>query len=306
MRMLIMGWLIALLLAWKAAPSWEEPGPESYGDELALSGLRYKKGLELIRTLYEKLLALDHHFSSLRTGQWVQSLGSPASYAALKSLSPPVGGDLHHPQLWATLLLDQWQSGALTPSAKEKEQLLCLLEFCVEMHADLRLIVYETAFLTRTNTQLQRSCEDLFGEYVQIIGYSQSLETCRKTDDWESVLIALDRHLDAMRRRRASGDPADAQRLLRDHINLEFAVDRLLNFLDDYQFHIQEGVQYYQKFQWILNNLEPGPACSDMLPASWTQLHGEIRQSLRSFDQAYQVPEFRGSKLKDLLYGFSD
>ncbi|MDV7400235.1 hypothetical protein RZS08_52965, partial [Arthrospira platensis SPKY1] len=101
-----------------------------------------------IRTLYEKLLALDYHFSSLRTGHWVQSLGNPVSYPALKGLSPPVGGDLHHPQLWATLLLDQWQSGALTPSEKEKAQLLCLLEFCVEVHADLRLIVYETAFLT--------------------------------------------------------------------------------------------------------------------------------------------------------------
>ena len=41
---------------------------------------RYKKGVEIIKIIYEKLLALDHHFTGMQTYQNVMLLSNPTTY----------------------------------------------------------------------------------------------------------------------------------------------------------------------------------------------------------------------------------
>lgn len=48
--------------------------------ELIVLKDRYRKSIELIKFLYEKILGLDHHFSSLQTHQNVQQLSNPHHY----------------------------------------------------------------------------------------------------------------------------------------------------------------------------------------------------------------------------------
>jgi hypothetical protein len=306
------GWFALLLLIWVSA---RYPAPAgSFPDQLELSEIRYRKGMELIRLLYEKILSLDHHFTAMRTGQLVESLCNPTAYEDVRAYlagqekqraKRGPGFGFENPYLAAAYLGAERQ---LAQGARQEEldDLACLIDFSLRIHADLHLILYETAFLLRSNEQLELECRELFTDYVAAIGYPQSLEDCRKNDDWEAVFRQLESHIQGMRRRMESKDPKDQERLLRDHVNLEFAVDRLLNFIRNYQAHIQRGSHYYFKFHLILEQRQPRPSCADRLPPAWGLLKGEIAQSIESFHQAYQVAEFKGSRMKDLLYGFSD
>ncbi|MBK8491195.1 MAG: hypothetical protein IPL49_09990 [Saprospirales bacterium] len=307
------GWIaIVLLLLGSGSDLRNSQMPQT--DELALSQMRFKKGLELIRLLYEKILSLDHHFSAMHTDQLVQALCTPGSYEGFRefmhasSRRPMPAFVFENPHLAAGFFLAEVhaQPGPTGMDAEAREQLFCLLDFALDINADLHLIYYETAYLIQSNSQLQQECLELFEDYTQVIGYTKTLDQCRNTDDWEAVFLALEQHIQSMRRRMETGAPADQQQLLRDHINLEFSVDRLLNFMRNYQVHIQQGGRYYQKFQLILDHHTLRAACQKNLPEAWMQLRFEINQSVESFHKAYEVPEFKGSSLKDLLYGFTE
>ena len=302
------GWIAFVFLLLGPRLDWNAQKAQT--DELAMSEIRYKKGLELIRLLYEKILSLDHHFSTLHTDQLVQTLCNPASYEIFReymhkhSSRPLPAFCVENPHLAAGFLLAEMQAQPATGEANDP--LFCLLDFTLRINADLHLIYYETEYLVRANNQLQQECRELFEDYTKVIGYTQSLDQCRNTDDWETVFLMLEKHILSMRRRMEGSGAADQQQLLRDHINLEFSVDRLLNFMRNYQVHIQQGGRYYQKFQLMLDHHIPYTTCQENLSEAWLQLLFEIDQSVESFNKAYEVPEFKGSSLKDLLYGFTE
>jgi hypothetical protein len=285
------GWVVGMLLlclSWSFTTR-DQPLLQSdltllSGDELSLSRLRYKKGLELIRILYEKILSLDHHFSGIRTEQYLRETGNPLAFTTFWEFAGEGKGK----------------------KSADIDKLACLLVFNMEVQSDLRLIAYETGFLTGANSQLLEECRELFAEYTRVIGYDLPLDQCRQADDWERVFRELDRHIEYIRQRQERRLPQETEQLLRDHINLEFSVDRLLNFLRNYQFHIQQGVLYYGKFKMILDSHLPAPPCAGGFPYQGVELRLAVEQALEAFHKAYQVPELKGSRLKDLLYGFSD
>ena len=55
-------------------------GDEDMILELDILAIRYKKGIELIKLLYEKILGLDHHFSGMQTYQNILLLSNPHTY----------------------------------------------------------------------------------------------------------------------------------------------------------------------------------------------------------------------------------
>lgn len=281
------GWVLGiflLCLSWSFSAHDRAEAKVFSGDELSLSHLRYKKGLELIRLLYEKALSLDHHFSGVRVDQYLRDSGNPASWAPFREFAAEMKAK----------------------KQLETDKLSCLLVFAQEMQTDLRIIAFETGYLAGANAQLLAECRELFAEYTRVIGYALPLDECRMTDDWERVFRALDSHIQSIRARQEKGLSEEFEQLLRDHINLEFSVDRLLNFLRNYQFHIQQGVLYYGKFKMILDSHQPAPSCVPVAPYRWEQVRLEVEKALEAFHLAYQVPELKGSRLKDLLYGFSD
>ncbi|MCB0644849.1 MAG: hypothetical protein KDC44_24555, partial [Phaeodactylibacter sp.] len=52
----------------------------AWNEEISLLKVRYQKGIDLIKLLYEKILSLDHHFAGMRTYQNVLLLSNPLSY----------------------------------------------------------------------------------------------------------------------------------------------------------------------------------------------------------------------------------
>ena len=51
-----------------------------YNSAFDISKIRYLKGLQIIRILYEKMLSLDHHFASVATFNEINNLSNPNHY----------------------------------------------------------------------------------------------------------------------------------------------------------------------------------------------------------------------------------
>ena len=51
-----------------------------------ISKIRYIKGLQIIKILYEKVLSLDHHFASIRTFNEINKISNPNQYPEFEKL----------------------------------------------------------------------------------------------------------------------------------------------------------------------------------------------------------------------------
>ena len=289
--------------------------------EIDLTKKRYKKGIELIKMLYEKLLALDHHFSSLNTFQNVNSLSNPNSYPEFQKTRELLEGRLKkdnnikvpsllsaNPYISTTFSLVASLIGGGNSKDRESDldDISCILDFTASMNAELATIFYETEFLKESNSALKDECLVLFLEYTKVVGYFTTLDKCRKEDDWEKLYESLDVFTARMAEDLAADGNSPGSKVYKDQINLEFSVDRLLEFITKYNSFISQGEKYYKKFKIIVSNYPNEAKCLDKLPPQFTQLQSDIDNSIYKFNEAYDVSELTGSKLKDLLYGFDD
>ena len=94
--------------------------------------------------------------------------------------------------------------------------------------------------------------------------------------------------------------------MLKQQINLEFAIDRLLDFINRYTTFINLGEKYYQKFLVIASNYQNESKCAGELPKTFTELRRDIEVSIEKFGTSYKLTELKGSKMKDLLYGIPE
>ncbi len=292
--------------------------------ELDLLKIRYRKGIDLIKLLYEKILALDHHFSGMKIYQNISMLSNPNSYPEfleVRSLLeqrlkkknllqlPPVLES--NPYLSATFSIVSAMLGEAEPKdrSQDLQRIACILDFTVSMNADLNVIRHETEFLQDANRQLKRDCERLFEDYAKVVGYFVSLESCRQNDDWEALYIKLDDFIAALQEQLVQN--ADFNYGMEPHfrrtlVNLEFATQRVADFIAAYSDFIRQGAQYYRKFDNIVSNYENEERCSDDLPKQYEDLHDDIRETIDKFQNTYNLPEIQGSRLKDLLYGMTN
>lgn len=284
-----------------------------------LTKIRYQKGLDLIRLIYEKVLGLDHHFTSIQTYQNITSLSNPNSYPEFQksksilekrlkrenALKLPIVLETN-PYLSPafSLITSMLGAGSTTERESELEEISCILDFTARMNSELATIFYETTFLKENNNSLKQECIDLFQEYVGVIDYHTPLDICRREDDWEKVEETLDSYMKTLEAEIAK-DPRST-RAIKQQINLEFAVDRLVSFIDKYNSFIEQGSKYYQKFEVIVSNYPNEENCKSKLPVEFDSLKRDIRYSIDRFNEAYNIAALKGSKLKDLLYGFSE
>lgn len=284
-----------------------------------LTRLRYKKGMELIRLLYEKVLGLDHHFSSLQTYQKIISLSNPNAYPEFQRTKVTLEKRLKRenalklPAILETnpylspafsLITSVLGSGSTTDREKDLDDISCILDFTARMNSELSTIYYETEYLKESNTSLKEDCIKLFEEYVGLLGYHTALDICRREDDWESVYNAFDGYMEELQQM-IEQDPNSSQSI-KKQINLEFSVDRLINFINVYNSFIAQGSKYYAKFEIIVTNYPNEKDCVGELPYEFENLKRDIQYSIDRFNEAYDIAALKGSKLKDLLYGFSD
>lgn len=278
------------------------------------SKTRYIKGIQIIRILYEKVLGLDHHFASVRTFNEISNISNPNQYPEFEKLKNLVkenkdkkeGFDLTSilgtntvvsvVNTFSNLLVTN-----LTKKEKETElqKIECILDFTMRMQNDLNTIYYETAFLQSSNDAIKIELETLFKEYTKPIAYNKTISVCRSEDDWDNLRSKLDSYIDEIN---TSQGPAQKRMI----INLEFPIDRLIQFVGRYNSFINEGEKFYRKFEIILNSYENEEQCSSQIPIEYKKLKSDINIAIDKFNVAYRPVEINGSKMKEILYGINE
>ena len=146
--------------------------------------------------------------------------------------------------------------------------------------------------------------EQLFKDYTQPIKYKTTLKECRENDDWSVIGEDLNTYLVTLDGVVKSGSQASKVRTMQ--INLQFPIDRLLQFITQYNAFIDQGSKFYEKFGIMLNSYENEQRCANKIPVEYKTLKNNIALSIEKFTTAYKPIEINGSKLKQLLYGISE
>lgn len=279
-----------------------------------VSKIRYIKGLQVLKILYEKILGLDHHFASVYTFSEINKMSNPNNYPQFqqvkelvrskknKKFNLELGGLLAGNPITSTAqTLINMLDIDLTSGEKRKEleNIECILDFTLSMHNELNLIYFETTYLQAGNQTLKDDIETLFVDYTKPIGYERSLPECRSKDDWDDVKAKLDIYLGQI-------EIAKGRDQFKKRVNIEFPIDRLLRFIDEYNNFIDQGEQFYRKFKIILNSYENAVQCQSQLPSEYTKLKSDMDLAIEKFNVAYKPVEINGSKMKEILYGLNE
>jgi hypothetical protein len=283
-------------------------------ESIELSRIKYLKGLQIMRILYDKILSLDHHFASVRTFNEINRISNPNHYPEFGKLKEilskskrresvmELGGVLASNTIASVVMaLGNIFNSDMNrqQQLKELEKVECIIDFTLRMHNDLNTIYFETAFLQKSNDRVRADIEGLFRDYTKPIDYPSSLEVCRNTDDWESVKSKTDQYI-------ASLKSAPSPQKSRMQINIEFPVERLLQFIIQYNNFIDQGGKFYEKFRIILNSYENEKPCESQLPPEYAKLKADIDLAIEKFNTAYKPVELNGSKMKEILYGINE
>ena len=279
-----------------------------------ISKIRYLKGLQIIKILYEKVLSLDHHFASVRTLNEINKMSNPNQYPEYEKLKELVsakkdkktGFDLTSVLGTNTIVslvqtFTSMTNSSMSKDEKEKElgNVACILDFTLRMQNDLNTIYFETAFLQKSNAKMKEDIETLFKDYTKPIGYTSTLENCRSNDDWENVTQKMEEYLTKLK-----ATTGTAQYKMQ--VNLEFPIDRLLQFIIQYNNFIDQGGKFYEKFKIILNSYENEKQCESKLPMEYKKLKSDIVIAIDKFNIAYKPVEVNGTKMKEILYGLNE
>lgn len=285
-----------------------------------ISKIRYIKGLQIIKLLYEKTLSLDHHFSAVSSIRDINNISNPNNYPEfvkmkdeLKQtqdkrtgfdLTAILGSNIYTSVIYSFVSMFTNTNTSKAQKDASLEEVECILDFTLRMHNDLNTIYFETAFLEKKNANVTKAIKELFMEYTKPVGYSIGLAECRSSDDWETIIKNLEEYLEKMGK--AIADPAKQEDARTLQINLEFPIDRLLQFITEYNNFINEGVNFYEKFNIMLSSYENEEKCFSKTPIEYTRLKEGIAVTIEKFNTAYKPVEINGTKMKQLLYGISE
>ncbi len=288
--------------------------------DVAMIEIRYRKGVELIRMMYEKILGLDHHFTGLHTFQHINVLSNPHSYPAFQKTQELLEKNKNkkynmrlpsllqsNPFISATYTMVSVLMGENSSDEKEKEmeEIACILDFTVRMNADLNVIKNETEYLKNANQALKKDCERLFQEYTKPVDYFVQLADTRTNDDWESLSHNLNDMIIKIQEEIQTSGGISIQ-TSRQIVNLEFATQRVIDFITKYSNFIGQGTQYYQKFDGIVNSYQSESHCHQELPRQFSEMKDDIKSTIEKFENTYDLPELQGSRLKNLMFGVGE
>lgn len=279
-----------------------------------ISKIRYIKGLQIIKILYEKILSLDHHFASVATLNEINKISNPNQYPEYEKLKDLVNAKKDKKNnfnltsvLGTNTLVSVVQTftnmigSTLSKEEKEKElaNVDCILDFTLRMQNDLNTIYFETAFLQKSNDKIKLDIELLFKDYTKPIAYIATLESCRSNDDWETVTQKMEEYLTKLKATTGTTQ-------YKMQVNLEFPIDRLLQFITQYNNFIDQSGKFYEKFKIILNSYENEKQCETKLPLEYKKLRSDIDVAINKFNIAYKPVEINGTKMKEILYGLNE
>jgi len=285
-----------------------------------ISKIRYIKGLQIIKLLYEKTLALDHHFTSVSTFAEINKISNPNEYPEFASvkellkskkdkksgfdLTKVLGNNIYTSVAHSFVSLFTDTNTSKDEKESRLREIECIIDFTLRMHNDLKTIYFETKFLQKTNDNIINELQQLFVDFTKPIQYKKPLRECRNGDDWDSVREKLEVYLKELDK--VLLDESQRRKAQKMQINLEFPIDRLLQFITQYNAFIDQGAKFYEKFGIMLNSYENEEQCGDKIPIAYSKLKESITIAIDKFNTAYKPVEINGSKMKEILYGINE
>jgi len=278
---------------------------------------RYQDGIDIVKTLYEKLLDLDHHYSSQSISQEIETISNPLSYAEFnanmdriknsvkskKSVSLPQSLE-QNPfiSLGFTLISSVFGNSSSKDRSENISRVSCILDMTIQLHSDLKMIYNETEVMKNSCSVLLLECEKLFSQIVSTIEFDQNIKECRMNDGWEELQHKLDAYFEN-RLGRLNAQTPTGKETLTDDIDIDFSINRITYFLERYEEFIVESERQYEKFEDIILRYEAQSLCTDKLPKEYQALKSDIQSVAGKFNNAYKLSELKGSKLKTMMYG---
>jgi len=285
-----------------------------------ISKIRYLKGLQIIRILYGKTLALDHHFATVSTLNEINKISNPNNYnefAGIKELisvkkdkkmgfdlSEILGNNIYTSVIHSFVSLFTNENTTKLEKDQNISDIECILDFTLQMHNDLNTIYFETVFLQKSNENMMQELDKLFIDFTKPIKYKTSLKECRETDDWDTIGTHLNTYLATLTE--TQKDKALESKAHRMRIDLEFPIDRLLQYITQYNAFIDQGSKFYEKFGIMLDSYENEQKCANKIPVEYTNLKRGVAIAIEKFNTAYKPVEINGSKMKEILYGINE
>ncbi|KAA3622505.1 MAG: hypothetical protein DWP94_08150 [Flavobacterium sp.] len=282
--------------------------------------VRYSKGIEIIKILYEKSLALDHHFTTVNTLNDMQKISNPNNFKEFAiarqqfefnsnkrqgfNLGSILGENMYASIIHSMISLFSNDDIRKSDKTKMLQEIECIMDFTLQMYNDLNTVYFESVYLKKGNKELIDELEQLFTDYTQPIKYSISLRECRDSDDWLTINIHLDRFINRLKFLRSS-DLSQTE-VSNMQIDLDFAIDRLLHFIGTYNSFINESRKFYEKFAIMLDSYDKEDLCNEKIPKDFITLKKSISLTIEKFDHTYKPVEITGSKMKQLLYGVGE
>lgn len=287
-------------------------------EESDISKIRYLKGLQIIKILYEKTLSLDHHFATVSTLNDINNISNPNHYPEFINikeslstekkigfdLTPILGENIYTSVIYSLVSLFSNTNSSKKEKDQDIKQIECILDFTLNIHNNLNIIYFETAYLQKSNDNMIKSIEKLFVDFTKPIGYSTNLIDCRSNDDWDSIKDNLNHYLDKINTILLEYETQHKAKYML--IELEFTIDRLLQFISQYNNFIDQCGKYYEKFAIMLDSYENEQVCAFRIPVEFLKMKENIFISIKKFNTAYKPVEINGSKLKEVLYGIHE
>ena len=283
--------------------------------ETDISKIRYIKGIQIIKLLYEKVLSLDHHFSAVQTITDINRISNPNEYVEFKSIKEKLNSNQNKKEGYnltdllgsnaivsvTNTFLNLFNNTSLTKQEKEDElkKIECIIDFTLSKTNDLNLIYYETEYLKSSNESIKKDIEALFKSFAKPLGYHTTLTECRNNDDWATLYSSLNKYIDKMN----SLEGVESYKM---RVELEFPVDQLVRFIYKYNDFIEDGESFYLQFATILSSYENEEQCQTKLKIEYEKLKEDVHSSINKFKIAYKPVEINGSKLKEIIYGLNE
>lgn len=282
-----------------------------------INKVRYIKGVEIIKILYEKTLALDHHFTTVNTLHDIQKMSNPNNYQeftlakgnfsnkADKKKGFDLGAILGD-NIYTTIIhsmISLFTNDGINKSSKKEmmKEIECILDFTLRINNDLNVVYFESAYLKKSNEEIIQQIEELFNLYTRPIDYKISLKKCRENDDWLTIQTHLVAYLNRLNYlSSAYQNPIEAYNM---KVDLEFCIDRLTHFIFQYNMFINQSGKFYEKFALMLDSYKNEEACVEKIPEEFVTLKEKINITIEKFHNTYKPVEINGSKMKQLLYG---
>ena len=314
-------WAVAVLFIAGRSPLYCQDIPRDTTSFTSAPGLellenRYRHSIVLIKDIYEKLLSLDHHFTSLQTHSDIFQISNPHSYPEFEQMQDYLKENLRKKyQLELPDFLGQnalisgafsilslvLSDGSQSEKNKALDDVSCLLDFTMRVQGDLNVIYFETEFLREENVTLLSRCNDLFENTAMAVGYGQSIGECRGSDDWESLFEKVETAFKSLQYRASNGELVSEVDSRED--DLRFQIDKTIQFMHEYASMVGQGVRHYQKFEKLIGHYQQEALCVERVPTAFSELQTDISATLEKFQNAYLLNEIEGSRYKALLYG---